>query len=172
MNRRCRHRLAAPALVVALGLGLTSCGGDDEGPTSLPSPPDVAGRYSLSWTLQVLRKSDGFQKQFYCSGQMTLSQGTATASTALLSGFAAVTSGCAPESYDLGGTVSAGGAIEFTSNGPPPPEGPCPGGRNVRYSGQATSSGDRRSLSARGVTTVTCPEFGEHEFTYLINGSR
>jgi hypothetical protein len=42
----------------------------------------------------------------------------------------------------------------------------------VRYSGQITSSGDWRHLSARGVTTVTCPEFGEHEFTYLIDGSR
>jgi hypothetical protein len=165
-------RLFALPLVVALGLGLAACGGDDESPTSVTPPPDVAGRYSLTWTLQVLRKSDGFQKQFFCYGQMTLSQGTAAASTASLGGFAAVTAGCAPESYDLSGTVGAGGAVEFTTSGPKPPEGPCPGGRNVRYSGQITSSGDRRYLSARGVTTVTCPEFGEHEFTYLINASR
>ncbi len=172
MISRTRHRPAAPALVGALGLALAACGGDGESPTSPTPPPDVAGRYSLTWTLQVLRKSDGFQKQFYCYGQMTLVQGTASASTAPLSGFAAVTSGCAPESHDLSGTVGAGGAVEFTTNGPKPPEGPCPGGKNVRFSGQVTVSGSQAFLSTRGVTTVTCPEFGEHEFTYLVNASR
>jgi hypothetical protein len=170
MFPRSTLRLSAPVLLVALGLGLVSCGGGDESPTSPTPPPYVSGLYSLTWALQVLRKSDGFQKQFYCYGQMTLSQGTASASTAPLSGFAAVTSGCAPESYDLRGTVNLSGAVEFTTNGPKPPEGPCPGGKDVRYSGQITSSGDSRYLSARGVTTVACPQFGEHEFTYLISG--
>jgi hypothetical protein len=171
MIRHCRPRLAAPALVVALGVGLVSCGGDDS-PTAATPPPDVAGRYSLTWTLQVLRKSDGFQKQFQCYGTMTLVQGVAAGSTSGLSGFASVTWGCAPESYDLNGSVRAGGAVDFTTNGPKPPEGPCPGGKNVRFSGQVSTSDSYASLSARGVTTVTCPEFGEHEFTYLIDGSR
>jgi hypothetical protein len=96
----------------------------------------------------------------------------AAGSTSGVSGFASVTWGCAPESYDLNGSVRAGGAVDFTTNGPKPPEGPCPGGKNVRFSGQVSTSDSYASLSARGVTTVTCPEFGEHEFTYLIDGSR
>lgn len=164
---RCSPRgLAAASLAGAVLL--SACGGDASSPTSA-TPPDVSGRYSLTWIIQVLRKSDGFQKQFYCYGQLTLVQAAGTAS---LSGFAAVTSGCVPESYDLNGSVSAGGAIEFTSQGPNPPEGPCPGGMNVRYSGQVTSADSRRYLSARGVTNVVCPEFGEHEFTYLVNATK
>ncbi len=155
------------AAVPALALALSGCGGDDESPTAPTPPVDVAGAYYTSWTLQVLRKSDGFQKSFYCSGQLTLVQGTTA-----LSGFAVVGSPCAPESYDLSGSIRAGGAIEFTTDGPRPTEGPCPGGKNVRFSGQVTSGDGWRTLSVRGVTTVTCPELGEHEFTYLIQGSR
>jgi hypothetical protein len=172
MIRDAIRPLTAPALGLALAIGLTACGGDSGSPTAVTPPPDVAGPYFLQWTLQVLRKSDGFQKEFQCYGQMTLVQGSATASTSSLSGFAVVSSGCAPESYDLSGSVSSGGAIEFNTNGPKPPEGPCPGGTNVHFSGQATSSGSSVVVSARGVTTVTCPEFGEHEFTYLISASK
>jgi hypothetical protein len=71
-----------------------------------------------------------------------------------------VSSPCAPESYDLRGTIAAGGAVEFTTNGPRPTEGPCPGGNDVRFSGQITSEDAWRSLSVRGVTTVTCPRRG------------
>jgi hypothetical protein len=172
MNRDSIRRLAAPALGLALSLGLTSCGGDSQGPTAVTPPPDVTGPYFLSWTLQVLRKSDGFQKQFECYGQMTLGQSSAASSTSTLSGFATVNSGCAPESYDLNGSVRSGGAIEFNTNGPKPPEGPCPGGKNVHFSGQVTASGSSVIISARGVTTVTCPEFGEHEFTYVVQASK
>jgi hypothetical protein len=172
MDPRSALRLAAAPLLAALSLGLFACGGDDHSPVSVAPPPDVAGPYFLGWTLQVLRKSDGFQKQFDCYGTMTLVQGATVASTSTLSGFAVVSSACAPESYDLGGSVSSGGAIEFTTDGPKPPEGPCPGGKNVHFTGQVTSAGDSRIISARGVTTVTCPEFGEHEFTYLITASK
>jgi hypothetical protein len=171
MLPRSSRRLAAPALAVALGLGLAACGGG-ESPVSATPPPDVAGPYWVQWTLQVLRKSDGFQKQFDCYGTMTLVQGATTASTSTLSGFAVVNSVCPPESYDLNGSVSSGGAIEFDTNGPKPPEGPCPGGKNVHFTGQVTSSDSFRTISARGVTTVTCPQYGEHEFTYLINASK
>ncbi|HSD26045.1 MAG TPA: hypothetical protein VLL75_02020 [Vicinamibacteria bacterium] len=172
MIARPRHRLAAPALLVALGLGLAVCGGDDDSPTSATPPPTVGGSYFVQWTLQVLRKSDGFQKQFVCYGTMTLVQAPPAGSTSSLSGFAVVNSGCAPESYDLTGSVSAGGAIAFTTSGPKPPEGPCPGGKDVPFTGQVSTSGSYASLSTRGVTSVTCPEFGEHEFTYLINASK
>ena len=170
MVPRSPRHLVAPALAVALSLA--ACGGDGESPTSITPPPSVAGNYFVQWTLQVLRKSDGFQKEFQCYGTLTLVQGSAAASTATLSGFAVVNSGCAPESYDLSGSVSAGGAIEFTTNGPKPPEGPCPGGKNVRYSGQVTTSDSYAYMTTRGVTTVTCPHFGEHEFTYLISASK
>jgi hypothetical protein len=166
------RRFAALVPAAAILLSFAACGGDDDSPTSVTPPPDVSGTYYARWTLQVLRKSDGFQKQFQCYGTMTLVQGTATASTSTLSGFTTVTSGCAPESYDLNGTVSSGGAIEFNTNGPKPPEGPCPGGTNVHFTGQATSSGSSVIVSARGVTTVTCPQYGEHEFTYLINAGK
>jgi hypothetical protein len=179
MISRSKRRILASAVAAALSLGLVACGGDDDHITSVTPPPDVAGAYySLEWTLQVLRKSDGFQKQFWCFGSMTLVQGTAAASTSPLSGFVTVrpgfdaTSDCAPESYDLSGSISAGGAIELNTSGPKPPEGPCPGGRNVRFTGQVTSSGSSVILSARGVTTVTCPQYGEHEFTYLIWASK
>jgi hypothetical protein len=159
------------ASLVALVLALAACG--DDGPTTpTPPPADVAGNYWLTWTLQVLRRSDGFQTQFYCAGSITLVEGTATGSTAPLTGFAVVDLPCAPESFDLQGSVNALGAIQFTTDGPPPLEGPCPGAQDVRFSGQVTEQSGWHSLSARGVASVTCPEFGEHEFTYLLNGGR
>ena len=172
MISRSTRRFLALAVAVVLSLGLVACDGDDDSITFVTPPPDAAGPYALQWTLQVLRKSDGFQKAFSCYGQMTLVQGTASASVAPLSGFAVVSSGCAPESYDLNGSIGSGGAIEFNTNGPKPPEGPCPGGRNVHFTGQLTTSGSRNTVSARGVTTVTCPQYGEHEFTYLISAVR
>lgn len=167
-----RSHTGSLGLVLALGVLASGCGGDAEGPTAPPTPSDVAGRYGITWTIQVLRKSDGFQKQFYCYGSLTLSETGWTGSTTALEGFASVTSGCAPESYDLRGSIGSGGVIEFTTNGPKPPEGPCPGGRDVAFSGQFTTSGSYRSISARGVSAVTCPQFGDHELTYLIQGSR
>jgi hypothetical protein len=171
MDPRSVLRRGPGPLLAALSLGLFACGGDDS-PTSVTPPPDVAGSYYVGWTLQVLRKSDGFQKQFDCYGTMTLVQGAAAASASTLSGFAVVNSVCPPESYDLRGSVSGGGAIQFTTDGPKPPEGPCPGGKSVHFTGQVSSYSASRIISARGVTTVTCPEFGEHEFTYLINASK
>jgi hypothetical protein len=167
------HRFTRTTVALALAGALFSAGcDDDEGGVTNPTPvPDVAGQYSVSWTLQVLRKSDGFQKQFSCYGTMTLTQTPGSGSTPL-GGFASVIGGCAPESYDLTGSLTSAGAIEFTTDGPKPPEGPCPGGKNVRFSGQLTTESGYRFISARGVTTVSCPEYGEHEYSYLINASR
>jgi len=163
--------LKKTSTVAALGLTLAACGGDSPTMPATP-PPDVTGTYYMTWQLQVLRKSDGFQTQFYCGGSITLSQSAPSGNTGSLSGFVVVDAPCAPESYSLTGTVSAGGAVEFTTNGPRPLEGPCPGGTGVRYTGQITADSGYRSLSARGATTVTCPQFGEHDFTYLLTGSR
>jgi hypothetical protein len=158
--------------IAALGLALAACGGSDSPTTPSTPPPDVAGTYFMTWQLQVLRKSDGFQTQFFCGGRITLSQAVASGGTASLSGFVVVNAPCAPESYTLTGTVGTGGAVEFTTNGPRPLEGPCPGAASVRFTGQITAESRYRTLSARGATTVTCPQFGEHDFTYLLNGSR
>jgi len=35
-----------------------------------------------------------------------------------------------------------------------------------------TFTNTNRLISARGVTRVQCPEFGEHVFTYLVTASR
>lgn len=163
-------RSALIASVLAAASGLVGCGGDvTTTPTPVTNAPDVAGSYNTSWTLQVLRKSDGFQKEFYCPGRMTLS----SSASGTLSGFVVVDLPCAPESYDLTGKVLPGGALEVTTDGPKPTEGPCPGGHGVHYTGQAMpASGRASSLSLRGVTDVTCPEFGEHRFTYLIESNR
>ena len=164
-----RSRVVAATVSLAGLLLLAACG-DDGGSVTSPTPPpaNVSGLYYGSWTLQVVRKSDGFQKAFYCPGQWTIS----TSSTGAISGFAVVDSPCAPESYTLAGSVTSGGAVEYTTNAPRPTEGPCPGGADVRFSGQITNNGGYSTLSARGVTTVTCPTFGEHEYTYLIYGTK
>lgn len=167
--------LASPVRLVsvaALALALVACGGDDGPTTPTPPPAEVAGDYWVTWTLQVRRLSDGFQTQFYCSGRVTFIEGTGAGSTAPLSGFAVVDLPCAPESYDLQGRVDSAGAIWFTTDGPPPLEGPCPGAQDVDFSGQVTEQNGWHSLSARGVASVTCPEYGAHEFTYLLNGGR
>lgn len=158
-------RMRKTAASLTLLLGLSGCGDGPVGPEV--DVPDLAGRYSGNWTLQVLRTSDRFRKSFACRGTLTLSQGPGFGSVASLSGFAVVLDGnsCKPESFDVTGTVDANGAITLTTGGPPPTEGPCPGGSDVHYSGQVVG----RSLSARGVTRVQCPQFGEHEFTYLMD---
>ncbi len=160
---------------VALALAIAACGDDHDGVTRpVTPPPNVGGNYTGYWTLQVLRKSDGFKKQFYCQAWLAVQQAETDTSTAKLSGWVRVDSPCSPESYELEGTVAAGGAIEFTTDGPAPPEGPCPGGTGVRFSGQQAlmDSRSQYGLSARGVTNVSCPQYGEHQFTYIIEARR
>ena len=170
--------VAAPFLSLVLAFSLAGCGDDNDSITTptkpATPPPNIAGTYYGSWVLQVLRKSDGFQKQFRCYGRITFRQSGTSTSTAALTGFAGADSPCTPESWDLSeGAVRAGGALEFTTSGPAPLEGPCPGGKDVKFAGQSTpaSSGSYR-LSARGVTNVSCPQYGEHEFTYIIDAWR
>lgn len=162
-------RLTLTSLVVVL----SACGGDSTSPVAVSTPPpDVAGRYFAQWTLQVLRKSDGFQTQFLCYGTLTLNQQTASG-VSTLSGFSAIQPPCAPESFDLTGSVVGGGEIRLTSGGPKPTQGPCPGGSNVHFSGQVIpAAGTAAQIALRGVTTVSCPQFGEHQFTYILDVRR
>jgi hypothetical protein len=165
-------------LVVALlCLAFTAGCGDSNSPvtpTPAPAPapnqaPDVSGRYTASplWILQVLRTSDNFQTSFNCNGTMTLTQSPGSFT---FTGFMVSTTPCEPVSFEVAGTFQAGGAVTFRANGPRPPQGPCPGGRDVEFTGTFTNA--NRLLSARGVTRVQCPEFGEHVFTYIVNATR
>jgi hypothetical protein len=171
-GRRTRHLAALPA-AAALVL-LVACNGDSQSPfptgPSVPPPPNVSGSYEgyQFWTLQAFRVSDGFTKSFVCQGSMTLTQSIASGGVAQLSGFAVVGYPCDPLSFDVVGTVSSGGTIVLVTDGPPPTEGPCPGGTAVSFSGLIRD----RELSARGETTVECPSFGEHQFTYILQGWR
>ena len=155
--------LAAAVLALAL-----ACGGRATSPTTI-SVPQLAGvwRGNNFWTLQVTRLSDNFQISFTCPGTMTLSEGPFVNGVAQLTGFVVASAPCAPVSYDLVGTVQVNGTLSITTGGPPPTQGPCPGGSNITYAGQVTGTAFE-SLSARGVTTVQCPEFGAHSFTYLL----
>ncbi len=156
------------AVVPLVAILIMGCGGSAT-PTapSTPAPapsPDVSGRYSGTWTLQVLRLSDNFQTSFNCPATMTLTQPPGTNA---LGGFVVSSAPCEPVSFDLSGTVAPGGIVTLRTNGPRPPEGPCPEGMNVDYTGSIGSTGTR-VLSARGATKVTCPEFGDHMFTYIM----
>jgi hypothetical protein len=160
-------------------MGLTfafGCGDSDRPTTPTPTPtpaptpaPDIAGRYfgGPMWLLQVLRTSDNFQTSFSCGGTMTITQSPGSYS---FTGFMASTGPCEPVTFDIAGSFQAGGAVTFTANAPRPPQGPCPGGRDVSYTGTFTNA--NRLLSARGVTRVQCPEFGEHMFTYVVTATR
>jgi hypothetical protein len=151
-------------------VAIPGCGNDRTPTTPTPTaqptpnpPPDVSGRYSGTLTLQVLRMSDNFQTSFNCGATMTVTQ---TPQTATLGGFFVSSAPCEPVSFDLAGMVQAGGATTIRTNGPRPPMGPCPGGKDVDFTGIFTTTGTR-SVSARGTTKVTCPEFGDHTFTYV-----
>ncbi len=159
---------------VALALAIAACGDDHDGVTrSVTPPPNVSGNYFGGWTLQVLRKSDGFRKQFHCEGVVALQQSETSTSNAVLSGWATAGPPCSTATYDLRGVVRVNGSFEFASDGPAPPEGPCRGGQGVTFSGLIIVSNlGGGMLSARGVADVTCPEFGEHRLTYIIEAWR
>jgi hypothetical protein len=163
-------------LIVTVSLFAYGCGDSKPktptAPTPTPTPvpaPDVSGRYTGGplWVLQVLRTSDNFQTSFNCNGTMTISQSPGNYSVA---GFMASSGPCEPVSFELTGSFEPGGAVTFRSDGPRPPQGPCPGGKDIEFRGTFTNS--NRLLSARGVTRVQCPEFGEHVFTYLVTANR
>jgi hypothetical protein len=154
---------------LAVALLASGCGDDNSSRPTAPNPPvlssNLSGTYGVSWLMQVLRTSDGFMTSFNCSGSMTLQQ----SGSGELSGFSVVGSPCPAVSYPLRGRVSSDGSIEFLTGGPKPPQGPCPGVQETSYTGIVTG-GTR--ISARGVGTVRCPEFGEHVFTYIVSANK
>jgi hypothetical protein len=172
------------AAVVIIGLWFAGCGSNDSpsvtpSPTPAPAPtpsptpapqppPDVSGRYSGTMTLQVLRESDNFQTSFNCSASMTITQSPGASA---IGGFWVSNAPCEPVSYDITGSVQAGGATTLRTNGTRPPQGTCPGGKDVDFSGIITTTGTR-ALSLRGATKVQCGDLGTHDFTYILAMNR
>ena len=168
-----RARILAPAVAVALSLGLAACGGDDDQITSVTPPPDVAGPYFLQWTLQVLRKSDGFQKQFELLRPDDARPGGGHRLDAPPCRASPWSAPAARPSPTTSTAASAPGArSSSTRTARSRPRGPAPAARTSTSRARSRPPARRVIVSARGVTTVTCPQFGEHEFTYLINAVR
>jgi len=147
-------------------LALTACGGDSPTAPSGPPPPGVAGSYSGYWLTQFERTHDGYSGSFTCGGTITLVQAP---SSKTITGFAVVASSpCPPVSFDLSGTVEAGGAITLKTAGPKPPAGPCPVPPASTYTGTIGqgSSGGGLQLSARSTVMVDCPGPGEGQYRF------
>lgn len=150
-----------------IALVLAACGGGGDALPTQPPVPTVAGRYSRydMWLVQFVRPHDNYKGSFTCTGSVTFLQPPGSSA---VTGFAVVGSPCPALSFELSGTVTAGGTIQFNSGGPT--GGPCPVPKSVNYSG--TLNTDR--LSARGSTTVDCPGVGEglYQFDIILNGSK
>src|SRR5688572_15645937 len=128
-------------------------------------PPEFRHSLSCRMFCRPLMICETSEAKGLTPGTLTQSPGSFA-----IGGFMASTGPCEPVSFELTGSFVAGGAVTFKANAPRPPQGPCPGGRDVEFSGTFTNT--NRLISARGVTRVQCPEFGEHVFTYLVTASR
>src|SRR5262245_126151 len=156
--------LARP-LALILTLGIAACG--DDSPTAPPPPlPNVAGSWGMQWLVQFHRNRDGFEGQYYCWGSMTLSQSTTAGTSAGLTGFSVILSGCPQGTFDLEGTLRPDGTIAFNTVGPRPSQGECPFVAEAAYTGQVSNN----VISARAEQTVDCPGTGEgeHVFNYVV----
>jgi hypothetical protein len=116
----------------------------------------------------VLRENDNFQTSFNCSATMTITQATGSYA---FGGFIVSSSPCEPATFDISNaSFEPGGATKFRSTGPRPPQGSCPRGTDVDFTGTFTNS--NRLLSVKGTTRVQCGDLGPHTYTYLITVSR
>ena len=167
-------RIVSRFFVAAIAAALAACGGDSgSGPVSptLINYPSVVGSYNATWTTQYNRTVDGYNGSFTCYGSLTLTQ---EPNSPAIKGFAVVSSNCPPLSFDLTGSVTAGGEISFKTGGPKPAGGPCPAPPVTSYTGSFTTAGSALTISARGLTSVMCPGEleGEYKFTQLISAQR
>jgi len=160
--------------VALLGaLALAACGDDNALPITPTSPPppitNWSGTYSNSqlWLVAFERASDGWRSSYTCPGNLTISQGAQSGSSAPITGFAVVSQPCPPGTFEFTGTVNADGSMAFTTDGPRPLG--CPE-RRTNYAGLFTG----RQLSARGSTSIECSgvTVGTHRFDYVITAFR
>jgi len=166
-------RIASRLALTLTAASLAACGYSK---SSLVTPtvvnyPAVAGSYNATGTTQYNRTRDGYNGSFTCYGSLTLTQ---EPNSPDIKGFAVVSSNCPPLSFDLLGSVTAGGEISFRTGGPKPAGGPCPAPPVTSYTGSFTTAGSALTISARGLTSVNCPGEleGEYKFTQLISAQR
>ncbi len=156
--------MKSQAFALSSLLLLAACGDSNSvtSPTTPPPPaPNIAGSYSTQWLTQFIRPHDGYSGSWTCFGNLTIVQSPGSRA---FTGFSVVSAPCPAESFDLKGTVDAGGAITFDTGGPRPGAGPCPAPPVATYSG--TLSQDGRQLSARSTKSVNCPGEGEGEYKF------
>lgn len=166
-------RITSRIIVTVVAASLAACGDSKSGlvtPTVV-NYPSVVGSYNATWTTQYNRTRDGYNGSFTCYGSLTLTQ---EPNSPDIRGFAVVSSNCPPLSFDLAGSVTAGGEISFRTGGPKPAGGPCPAPPVTSYTGSFTTAGSSLTISARGLTSVNCPGEleGEYKFTQLISAQR
>jgi hypothetical protein len=150
-------RLVATGALLLLG----ACGSSDSNdPTPVTPAPSLAGTYSgTTWLTQFNRTRDGYSGSWNCSGSMTLSQEPGSDK---FTGFAVVGAPCPAVSFDLTGTVTAGGGVTIVTRGPKPGAGTCPLPPPSTYNGQIEGN----LLSARTEVKVNCPGELEGEYTF------
>jgi hypothetical protein len=159
-----------PAAAAALLL-LAACGGSSDSPANVDPPvsvPTVSGTYAgTNWLTQFNRTRDGYAGSWNCSGSMTLAQEPGSDK---FSGFAVVGSPCPAESFELAGSITAGGAVTITTRGPRPGAGTCPLPPPSTYTGLFQGG----LLSARTQVKVNCPGEleGEYTFNQIITARR
>ena len=161
---------------IALSLGLAalllSSACDDNGPSSPTTPaspaPNLTGSYqSTNWLTQFNRTRDGYSGSWNCSGSMTLVQEPGSNN---FTGFAVVGSPCPAVSFDLTGSVTAGGSITILTRGPRPGAGTCPLPPPSTYTGLFQNN----QISARTQVKLDCPGEleGEYTFNQIITARR
>jgi hypothetical protein len=151
-----------PTAAVALLL-LAACGSSDSGATN-PTPsapvPNLTGTYTgTNWLTQFNRTRDGYAGSWNCSGSMTLTQEPGSDK---FTGFAVVGAPCPAVSFDLTGSVTAGGAVTVLTRGPQPGAGTCPLPPPSTYEGLFQNN----LISARTQVKVDCPGDLEGEYTF------
>jgi len=160
------HRLAVALLA---GIALSACG---HGEITTTTPPmDAAGTWWLTMTLNVARLADGYRAELECRGTAALTQEPGTGS---LRGVVRYSYRCEGGSA-LSGSVNAAGKTAFTMDGfkpYEPAETPCPGAKDVSFSGELSTFGYGTRIYATGITRVSCGELGDHESTYTFDGWR
>ena len=163
------RKIAAPLALAALAL-LSACDSDsDSGPTTPSTPvPNLTGTYQgTNWLTQFSRTRDGYAGSWNCSGSMTLVQ---EPNTDKFSGFAVVGSPCPAVSFDLSGSVTAGGSVTILTRGPRPGAGTCPLPPPSTYTGLFQGN----TISARTQVKLDCPGEleGEYTFNQIITARR
>ena len=162
MSRTIAASLAFAALAI-----LSGCDADSDGPSTPSAPvPNLSGTYqSTNWLVQFNRTHDGYAGSWSCYGSLTIVQEPGSDK---FSGFAVVASPCRAVSFDLTGSVTAGGSVTILTRGPRSGAGPCPQPPPSSYTGLFQNN----TISARTQVKVECGEEGEYTFDQIVTARR